>query len=215
MLANTQLIRTHFPMLSEPNLIDKIAEVGTLKKIPSGGELIRIGQYIKWIPLVIEGSVKIAREDQEGHEIFLYYLEGGNTCAMSLTCCLEEEKSSIKAVAEADTSMVMIPVRYMDEWMLQYRSWKNFVLRSYSTRFEELIRALDALAFQRMDQRLVKYLEERSKALKSDLLHVTHQEIAYDLNSSREAVSRLLKKLESQGEIKLGRNKIELLRKKV
>lgn len=213
MLANPQIIREHFPMFTERALIDEIAEVGVLRGVSEGEELINIGQYIKWVPLVISGSIKIGREDQSGNELFLYYLDGGDTCAMSLTCCLEQEKSNIKAVAEVDSQLVMIPVKYMDQWMLKYRSWKNFVMRSYSSRFEELIRALDSVAFQRMDQRLENYLKERSKSLKTDLLHVTHQEIAYDLNSSREAVSRLLKKLETTGRIKLGRNKIELLYK--
>jgi CRP/FNR family transcriptional regulator len=211
MLPSSDLLKRHFPMLAEPELLQAIAQVGELREVPEGTVLLQIGQYIRWMPLVLEGSIKIVREDEQGRELFLYYLEGGDTCALTMACCLGEEKSHVKAIADADCRLVMVPVRYMDEWMGAFRSWKHFVMRTYAARFDEMLRALDALAFQRMDERLVHYLRERAKVLKSPVIPSTHQAIAYDLNSSREAVSRLLKRLEQQGQIRLGRNKIELL----
>lgn len=210
-MLTTSLINQYFPTLHEEELLASIIAVAKEKKVVEGEKLMQIGQYIKWIPLVISGTLRISREDENGRELLLYYLEGGHTCAMSLTCCMQAETSNIKAVAETDAHLIMVPVQYMDEWMAKYYSWKNFVMRSYGHRFEEMIKALDALAFQKMDERLLNYLKEKSKVLKTMELSITHQEIAYSLNSSREVVSRLLKKMENKGYIRLGRNRIELL----
>lgn len=201
----------HFPLLTDKQLLEEINTKGFLKTVPSGTLLMDIGQYIKYMPLVLQGSVKIMREDEDGNEILLYYLEGGNTCAVSFTCCMQHETSGIRAVAEEDTELIMIPVEYMDIWMGQYKDWRNFVLFTFSKRMDELFETLDSIAFHSMDKRLVKYLKDRSRVLKKEEFSITHQEIALSLNSSREAVSRLLKKLENMGQVELGRNKIKLL----
>lgn len=206
-----QIIEQQFPAIYEPELKKEIAEVGKLVEIKAGSTIMDIGQYIKSIPLVVDGSIKVIREDDDGHEIFLYYVESKNTCAMSLTCCMSYSQSKIRAIAEEDTTVINIPVKYMDEWMQKYTSWKNFTMMTYSNRFEELLKTIDLIAFHHMDERLLKYLQNKSETLNSDTLSVTHQEIAYDLNSSREAVSRLLKQLEKMGKIKLSRNKIEMV----
>jgi len=164
-----------------------------------------IGQAINQIPLVLKGSIKILREDEEGNEIFLYYLEPGHACATSITCCMSGQRSTIRAIAEDDTEYLAIPVQYSDEWMLKYKTWKNFVMNTYAERFEELLKAIDQLAFKKMDERFSKYLHDNSE------IHISHQEIAYDLNTSREVISRLLKQLERMGSIKLGRNRIIIL----
>ncbi|MGB0525608.1 MAG: Crp/Fnr family transcriptional regulator [Flammeovirgaceae bacterium] len=211
MLAvNESLIKKHFPLLHHQSLIDEIMQVATLREVKSGTVMMEIGRYIKFVPLMLSGSIKISREDDDGNEVLLYFLEVGHTCAMSLMCCFEEGKSSIRAVVEDDAQLLMIPIQYMDEWMAKYRSWRHFVMMSYASRFEEMLNTIDSIAFHSMDQRLEKYLRDRSNALKTRKLSITHQQIAYDLNSSREAVSRLLKKMERTGKITLGRNKIDL-----
>jgi CRP/FNR family transcriptional regulator len=168
------------------------------------------GQYIKSIPLLLSGSIKIIRQDDTDGEILLYYVGSNETCAMSLTCCMAHQKSRIRAIAEEDTEMITVPVEKMDEWMIKYESWKNFVMQTYNARFDELLRTIDSIAFQKVDERLENYLKSKGELTESKLLVVSHQQIAEELNSSREVISRLLKHLEKNGKIKLGRNKIEL-----
>ena len=205
-------IDQHFSQLAEPALQKEIQQVGKYMEFQAGDVILDYGHYVKFVPMVIEGAIRVMREDEEGREIFLYYLNPGDTCAMSFTCCMMNKKSEIKTIAEEDTKIIGIPIRYIDLWISKYQSWKNFILLSYNDRMEELLKALDSIAFMRMDERLIKYLREKAKATGSDVIHITHQQIAYALNASREAVSRLLKKLENKGEIKLGRNKIKLLK---
>lgn len=205
------LIRQHYPQIAERNLQDEIADVATIMHFKAGELIMDFGAYVKLVPLIIEGSIKVSREDEEGHELFLYYLQPGETCSMSFTCCLMDKKSEIRTMAEEDTTLIGIPTRYMDLWMTRYPSWKNFVMTSYDRRMMELVRTIDSIAFKKMDERLMDYLEKKAEANKNRTLQATHQEIAYDLNASREAVSRLLKQLEKDGVVALGRNRIELL----
>jgi CRP/FNR family transcriptional regulator len=205
------LIQKHFPFFKEPELVDAIANVGKEIIIKKGDPIIKFGEFIKSTPLIAEGLLKVIRQDDDGHEILLYYLEGGDTCVMTVTCCMHQEKSKIKAIAEKDSRLILIPFHYMDDWMRNFRTWRNFILQTYSMRFEELLATLDATAFESLDHRLIKYLNDKKNVLGTDEFHVTHQQIASELNSSREAVSRLLKKLELMKSIKLGRNKIKIL----
>jgi CRP/FNR family transcriptional regulator, anaerobic regulatory protein len=205
------LIHQHFPFFKEPELVDAIANVAKEVNVAEGESIIKIGEFIKSTPLITKGLLKIVRQDDDGHEILLYYLDGGNTCVMTVTCCMKQEKSKIKAIAEIDTHLLLIPFHYMDEWMRNFRSWRNFILQTYSARFEEMLTALDSVAFESLDNRLLRYLSERENALGSKEFHITHQQIAQELNSSREAVSRLLKKLETSGHIQLGRNRIKII----
>ena len=205
-----ELVRKHFPNIAEKALQEEIATVGKLTEFSAGTVIMDVGQYVKLVPLVIEGAIKVSREDEEGHELFLYYLQGGQTCSMSFTCCMMNKKSEIRTIAEENTKMIGIPIRYVDEWMTKYQSWKNFVMQTYDYRMMELVRTIDSIAFHHMDERLLAYLDKKAKATHSKVINATHQEIAYDLNASREAVSRLLKQLENDGRVKLGRNKIEL-----
>ncbi|MCR9099560.1 MAG: Crp/Fnr family transcriptional regulator [bacterium] len=205
------LIRQHYPQLAERNLQDAIADEGTIMHFKAGSLIMDFGAYVKIMPLIIKGSIKVSREDEEGNELFLYYLKPGETCSMSFTCCLMDKKSEIRTVAEEDTTLIGIPTRFMDEWMSRYPSWKNFVMTSYDNRMLELVRTIDSIAFKKMDERLMDYLEQKAEANDSRTLNATHQEIAYDLNASREAISRLLKQLEKDGVVQLGRNRIELL----
>lgn len=205
------IIQQHFPFFKEPELVDAIANVAKEVNVKEGDSIIKIGEYIRSTPLITQGLLKIVRQDDEGHEILLYYLDGGNTCVMTVTCCMKQEKSKIKAIAEIDTHLLLIPFHYMDEWMRNFRSWRNFILQTYSARFEEMLSTLDSVAFESLDTRLLRYLGDRERALNTNEFHITHQQIAQELNSSREAVSRLLKKLENRGNIQLGRNRIKII----
>jgi len=205
------LIHERFPFFKEPELVDAIANVAKEVNVAEGEPIIKVGEFIKSTPLITKGLLKIVRQDEDGHEILLYYLDGGNTCVMTVTCCMKQEQSKIKAIAEIDTHLLLIPFHYMDEWMRNFRSWRNFILQTYSARFEEMLSALDSIAFESLDNRLIRYLGEREHALGTEEFHITHQQIAQELNSSREAVSRLLKKLETSGHIVLGRNKIKII----
>ena len=205
------LLRLHFPTLNEPRLLEEVGRVGSVMEFKAGETIMNIGSYVKLMPLIISGSIKVMREDEAGHELLLYYLKPGQTCSMSFTCCLANKKSEIRTVAEEDTRLIAIPVRYMDEWMSRFQSWKNFVMSTYDERLMELVHTIDNIAFKRLDERLEEYLERKCDANDSRLFSSTHQEIALELNASREAVSRLLKKMERQGRVKLGRNMIEFL----
>lgn len=206
-----EILRKNFAHFYEKELQEEILKLGKEVVIPIGETLMDIGKTINSMPLVITGSIKIIREDEKGNELFLYYLEGGNTCAMSLTCCMQSQKSQIRATVEEEVHLILLPVEKMDEWMIKYKSWKNFVMSTYAHRFDELLQTIDLIAFHKMDERLLHYLYEKSNVLRTRTFSVTHQEIALELNSSREVISRLLKQLERLGKIKLGRNKIELV----
>ena len=205
------LIRKNYPQIAERQLQEDIAQVGNIMHFKAGELIMDFGAYVKLVPLIIEGSIKVSREDEQGNELFLYYLQPGETCSMSFTCCMMNKKSETRTVAEENTTLIGIPTRYMDEWMSQYPSWKNFVMTSYDRRLLELVYTIDNIAFKKMDERLLDYLEKKAEANSNRTLQSTHQEIAYDLNASREAVSRLLKQLERDGIVELGRNRIKLL----
>lgn len=206
-----EIIAKKFPSLVDIRLQEKIASVGRLLSIPEGKIVIDTGAYIRSIPLVISGALKVMREDDQGHELFLYYLLTGQACSMSLTCCMASKKSEVKAVAEESTELIVLPASEMELMTNEYPTWKNFVMNTHMARFNELLQTIDDIAFKRLDERLISYLNQKKNLQTSASLQITHQEIAHDLNSSREVISRLLKQLEKKEIIKLGRNKIELV----
>ncbi len=205
------LLRKYFPQINELALKEEITKHGRIMTFEAGKVIMNYGGYIRLVPLVVEGSIKVLREDEGGHELFLYYLNPGETCSMSFSCCMTQRKSDIKTISEDKTRLIAIPVEYVDRWMTQYPSWKNFVMNTYDSRMRELIKTIDSIAFQKMDERLLRYLRKKAAVVSSNIITATHQEIALDLNASREAISRLLKQLEKTGIVMLGRNKIELL----
>ena len=200
-----------YSYIFEEALLDEIAKVAIYKEFKADDYLIEIGDYIKTMPLLLTGAIKILREDENGDELLLYFLERGDTCAMTLTCCLGQSKSRIRAIAETDGAMLMIPVEKMEEWLTKYKTWRNFVFDSYNVRLNEMLEAIDTLAFMNLDERLYKYLTDKAKVIGDTEIKNTHQEIAYEMHTSRVVISRLLKALELQGKIKLHRNKIEIL----
>ncbi|MBJ6369696.1 Crp/Fnr family transcriptional regulator [Snuella sedimenti] len=206
-----ELLEERFDYILDNNLIAEIFEVGTFKKYLTNDIIIDIDQPLTHIPLLLDGNIKILREDKEGNELLIYFLEAGETCTMSLTCCMGTTKSKIRAVAEKDSTLIMIPVQKMQNWLDNNSSWRNFILESYQTRFTEMLETIDNLAFMKMDERLYKHLKEKSKLHDSSTIIVKHQDIAEDLHTSRVVISRLLKQLENDKKIKLSRNKIEIL----
>lgn len=204
-------VENQFRSIFEPELIAEIEEVARPKQIEEGRTLIDIGDYIRAVPLVVQGAVKVLREDDTGNELLLYFVKSRDTCAMTLRCCAGHSKSEIKAIAERDTELLMIPVQKMEEWSSKYKTWRNFVFESYHKRLMEALQSVDQVAFSHLDERLINYLKEKSEVLGEKELAITHQEIANELNSSRVVISRLLKRLENEAYIKTGRNKITLL----
>ncbi len=190
-------------------LLDEIVDVGEEVIFAEGELMMDIGQKVELIPLIIEGSVKVFREDEDDHEIFLYYLQPGEACAITMICSAREGFSKIKAIPMEDTKAIVVPIQKLDEWMPKHKSWYYFVMDSYQDRFEELLKVVDGIAFKNMDERLLEYLKKSIEANNSNIIHSTHQQIALELNSSREVIGRLLKKLEQKGLVKLGRNHIE------
>ena len=208
---NNDLLQQKFAHSLDEDLITEISKNGILKKFKKDDIIIDINQSLNFIPLLLIGDIKIIREDKDGNELLIYFLEAGETCTMSLTCCLGTTKSKIRAVAEKDSSLVMIPVENMQKWFHNNASWRNFILQSYQIRFDEMLEAIDSLAFMKMDERLYKYLKNMAMVDESKTISIKHQDIAEDLNTSRVVISRLLKKLENENKIELGRNKIVII----
>ncbi len=205
------LLERHYGYLFEDALLDEIEAAGQCKKVDQGEILMDIGQNITAMPLLFSGAIKIMREDDDGDELILYFIEKGDTCAMTFSCCMGTGNSEIRAVAEVETQSLMIPIEKMEEWLSKYSSWRQFILDSYHTRLSELMETVDTLAFMKMDERLLKYLRDNAMVTHNDVIYATHQEVAHDLHTSRVVVSRLLKSLENEGMIKLHRNQIKVL----
>ncbi len=197
----------------EPKLIEDIEKTGSLKTLETGEELMRPGMYVRSIPIILKGSLKIMRQDEDGKETFLYFLTKGDTCAMSLTCCTANRPSTVRAVAEEPSELILVPVEKLDYWMTLYPSWKAYVFQAYQRRFDDMLEAVDSLAFRKMDERLWRLLKKKAALQEKRYVYATHQELADELNTSREVVTRLLKKLEGLGKIITHRNRIEMMTK--
>lgn len=193
----------------EKELQQEIMDAGTKKIFLPNEILIREGQFISNFPLVINGLIRITRNNEEGNELLLYYLRENEVCAMSLTCCMANQTSNVNAVAEEKTEVILLPVDLLDKWMCKYPTWKQFVMQTFQIRFRELINTVDSIAFMKLDERLVKYFTDRFQKSGVTSLNITHQDLALQLNTSREVISRLLKKLENDNKIKLSRNFID------
>jgi CRP/FNR family transcriptional regulator len=199
-----------FPDIYERETVEAILEIGKLKKLRADDWMVDIGDPILYMPLLLKGQLRVLREDAEGHELLIYYIRPGETCAMSLICCSGNAVSNVRAVAEEDSELLLLPIQIIDEWTTKYPSFKSFILKTYQHRFEELLNTIDSIAFHNLDDRLSQLLKQKSEKEGSEL-KTTHQELANQLNSSREVISRLLKQMERKGKIQMGRNKITLL----
>jgi CRP/FNR family transcriptional regulator len=203
-----QLIVDSVGYLLEESLIDEMAEVAKIRETLAEEVIIHIGDKVQMFPIIYSGSIKVSRVDDDGKELLLYYIENGDSCMMTMQCCVQKIDSQIKATAIEASQLIMFPIRYMELWMDKYKSWREYILSGYHVRFRELIETVDAMAFMKLDQRLVKYLHDQVKLLGTTEITYTHQQIADDLHSSRVVVSRLLKQLENKGLIQLHRNRI-------
>lgn len=207
---NKKQIHELFPKL-EDDLYEEMMKYGEVKEIPAGTTILRTGQTIRSIMMVLDGVVKLYQEDDEGDSFFIYHIQPGQACAVSMVCTYAQEKSQVTAKALTDVTMLAIPVQYMDKWLADYKSWHYFVIRTYRSRYEELLKTINEIAFKNMDERLEFYLKRQVKQLGRHV-KLTHQEIAEDLNSSREVISRLMKKMEKNGWIIIQRNSFEWIK---
>lgn len=195
----------------EDALYDEFLEHGNFKEVKAGDTLLKMGQTIRAAMLVVDGVVKLYREDDTGKEFFIYHLNAGQACSLSMVCATRHENSEVLAIAVTDATLLSIPLEQMETWMSKYKTWYQFVITSYRQRFEELLKTIDAVAFHNMDERLEHYLEKQVSKLGKHL-RITHQQIASDLGSSREVISRLLKKMEAKNWVVIHRNAVEWTR---
>lgn len=206
----TKTVQELFPGLDE-SLYEEMMQYGEIRHFKAGDTILRKGQMIRSAMLVMEGLVKLYQEDEEGDEFFMYHLEPGQACALSMVCTFGQEKSEALARAMTDVTVLSIPLQYMEKWLVQYKSWHHFVIRTYRSRYEELLKTINEIAFKNMDERLEFYILKQVKQFGRHI-KLTHQEIATDLNSSREVISRLLKKMEKNGWVVIHRNSFEWVR---
>lgn len=206
-----ELIQKKLPLLNDSELLDEIEKQGELVFLDEGDVLIKKGSYPKFIPLILEGIIKVNRVDDEGNEVFLYYLTAGDSCSMTLACCTNYTASKLAATVEEEAAIIKIPIEIMDQWMSKYSVWRNYVFNSLNNRITSLLEAIDQIAFSSLDERLISLLEKTGESKKTKEIKTTHQDLAKELNTSREVISRLLKKLEKEDVVSLGRNKIILL----
>jgi CRP/FNR family transcriptional regulator len=204
-------LKGFFSFQFEEELLNEISNTGELRFLKTGEILMDINHQVSFVPFLLQGVFKVLSEDKHGNEIVMYFLERGDTCASTFINFINTEKSRIRVVAEVDSEVVLVSLSHFDEWMARYKSFRGYVIESYNIRIKEMIEAIDTLAFMRMDERLLKYLRDKAQVLRETSIYTTHQEIAYDLNTSRVVVSRLLKQLENEGKIVLNRNRIEVL----
>ncbi len=204
---------THgFNSAFEPALIKEMQKFGEIKHYKEGEIIMDYDKYVRTMPLIVNGTIKVLRRDEKGKEILLYYLSSTESCSMAYSCCLEAKKSEIRAIAEDDVELLAIPHAKLDEWLCKYPSWKNYIMRSFNERFLELLKSIESIAFHKLDERLISYLKEKQRLSGSSVIKVSHYVIADELATSRVVISRLLKQLENDGKILLYRNEIKLLK---
>ena len=204
-------LKNLFGKIFEEALLEEITRVGTLREVPADFELMDIGEPIKGVPLMLSGAIKISREDINGDELLLYYLEEGDSCTMTMAWQMGQQKSQIRAVTELPSQLIMVPLSAVEDWSSRFPSWRKFIFQSYHKRMEELLATVDSIAFDQLEKRLWAYLVEKKRVTKMNILSITHQTIAQEIHSSRVVISRLLKRLEVDQKIRLHRNAIELI----
>jgi CRP/FNR family transcriptional regulator len=196
---------------SSPLMNEKLYEYGIVKNFSSGDIILNENEYIRSIPIVTEGNIRVMRSDEEGHEMLLYYIRPGESCIMSFLGGIHQDTSKVKAVAEEDTEILFIPIDKVQTLLREFPEWLDYIFRLYHKRFEELLQVVNAIAFQKLDERLLDFIKRRVQLTGSRIITMTHDFIANELGTSRVVISRLLKQLEEEGYLRLGRNKIELV----
>ena len=195
----------------EPALLKEMQQFGIIQHFNEGDLIMDYGKYIRMMPVILNGTIKVYKLGEEGHEILLYYLSSSESCSMAYSCCIEAKKSEVKAIAEDDVELIGIPHIKLDEWLCKYPSWKNYIMRSFNERFIELLKSIESIAFHKLDDRLIEYLKEKRRITGSAVIKASHSLIADELATSRVVISRLLKQLENSKQIILYRNEIKLL----
>lgn len=206
-MANLEKLETIF----EPRLITEIQQFGIVQSFKEGDLIMDYGKYVRMMPIILEGTIKVYRLDEKHNEILLYYLSSNESCSMAYSCCLEAKKSEVKAIAEDNVELIAIPHLKLDEWLCKYPSWKNYIMRSFNERFIELLKSIESIAFHKLDERLIAYLKEKQRLTGSSVIKASHNMIADELATSRVVISRLLKQLENSKQVILYRNEIKLL----
>jgi CRP/FNR family transcriptional regulator, anaerobic regulatory protein len=206
-----QAIKDKLINFLENKLIDEIIECGTIHNFKEGDVIIDYNKNIKFMPLILSGTIRVMRKDEEDREILLYYLSSNESCAMAYTCCMEARKSEIKAIAEDNVELISIPHEKLDEWLVKYPSWKSYIFNSFTQRFNELLKSIESIAFHKLDERLVNYLKAKAKVMGKSSIQLSHNQIAEEMGTSRVVISRLLKQLENDKKLVLYRNEIKLL----
>lgn len=186
-------------------------QFGEIKHFREGDLIMDYGKYIRMMPIIVKGTIKVFRMDETGNEILLYYLSSNESCSMAYSCCMEAKKSEVKAIAEDDVELIAIPHLKLEEWLCKYPTWKSYIMRSFNERFLELLKSIESIAFHKLDERLISYLKEKQRLSGSSVIKASHYLIADELHTSRVVVSRLLKQLENDKKIILYRNEIKLL----
>lgn len=204
-------VKTPFESIFEPDLIKEIQQFGEVKNFTEGDLIMDYGKYIRMMPFVLKGTIKVFRMDETGNEILLYYLSSNESCSMAYSCCMEAKKSEVKAIAEDDVELIAIPHIKLEEWLCKYPTWKSYIMRSFNERFLELLKSIESIAFHKLDERLIGYLKEKHRLSGSSVIKASHYLIADELHTSRVVVSRLLKQLENDKKIILYRNEIKLM----
>ncbi|HNU88087.1 MAG TPA: Crp/Fnr family transcriptional regulator [Ferruginibacter sp.] len=202
---------TTFGEIFEPELVKEIFGSGEIQQFKEGDLIMDYGKYIRMMPIILKGNIKVLRMDETGKEILLYYLSSNESCSMAYSCCMEARKSEVKAIAEDDVELIAIPHAKLEEWLCKYSSWKSYIMRSFNERFLELLKSIESIAFHKLDERLIAYLKEKQRLSGSSVVKASHYQVADDLATSRVVISRLLKQLENDKKIILYRNEIKLL----
>jgi len=196
---------------SADEMVEKLAEYGTLRKLEEGDVILQEDAYIRSIPIVVKGSIKVMRTEEDGRELLIYYIKPGESCIMSFLGGLHRETSKVKAIADEATEILLIPVTKIGTLMKDNEDWLNYIFWLYHKRFEELLEVVNAVTFKKIDERLINLIKVKTEVLKSPTLSITHEQLANELGTARVVVSRLLKQMEEKKLVKLGRNKITLL----
>lgn len=196
---------------SSPRIQENLENVGFVKAFGEGEVILQESAYIKAIPIVTKGSIRVMRTDDEGRELLLYYIKAGESCIMSFLGGLHQDTSKVKAIAEEETEILFIPIDKVSGLIKEFPEWLDYIFRLYHKRFEELLEVVNAIAFKKLDERLIDFLSKKRTITQQNVIQITHEQLAAEMGTARVVVSRLLKQMEEQGLVQLGRNKITLL----
>ncbi len=204
-------LKSKLSSIFEKNLIEDIIASGEVKNLKEGEVIMDYGKPVRFMPIILSGTIKVMRKDEEDREIILYYLGNNESCAMAYACCMEAKKSEVKAIAEDNVELIIIPHAKLDEWLTKYPSWKSYIFSSFTQRFNELLKSIESIAFHKLDERLINYLKAKSRVTGKNTIQLSHNQIAEEMGTSRVVISRLLKQLENDKKLLLYRNEIKLL----